>query len=563
VSSPIESGFIKDLDLLTSRFMSARSVDQLSGALDSVINDFFPDVDVTSLFLFSTHLNHFRLVQSRGLDDEEKQQLQQNYIRCFTGEVIRNRKLIKIDDIENYPNNDLWSAGKHQIKSWAYLPITDGGKIIGVIGVGKSEVDFFNSYKMDLLLFVARLTSLMFGNIQLLSRLKHEHSMLADRVDEKTASLQQAFDDLSRDSAYKDVFMENMSRELLAPLDTVMDLSGSILEGIYGPLQEKQKSTLLSVHNSGQRLLTLINDILDISQIRAGKIKPMPTSISVVDICNTVLTDIEKTAQDSGVGFNKKFGAGNESVWCDSNHIIKILTVLFDSALEVTPAGGAIETDLKLDGDRTLITISGIKSALVTDRHKEDPSSLGEFENYLSNKQHDSGLGLSLAKQLAELNGGGIALESDDSLKTSFVLTLPEKKASEKSINPVSRQHRVAYRVLYAEDNPLNIKTVTEYLEAHGMTVVSAVNGELAVELAESIRPDIVLMDIQMPRMDGLEATRKIKKIVGMEHVPVVALTAFATDEDRTACINAGCSEFLSKPVSLKNLIRTIQDLLN
>jgi len=198
-----------------------------------------------------------------------------------------------------------------------------------------------------------------------------------------------------------------------------------------------------------------------------------------------------------------------------------------------------------------------------------------QVESHLTRKHTGMGLGLSVAKTMVELHGGGVSVESEVGQGSRFTISLPwnelaqpepqvtEQQAGDnvQTAAPTPRVNEPL--ILMAEDNEDNITTVLDYLEAQGYRVIIARNGEEAIERAKEDKPHIILMDIQMPELDGLEATRRLRADSAFAGIPIIALTALAMPGDREKCLDAGATEYLSKPVSLRNLVKTIEACLN
>jgi CheY-like chemotaxis protein len=252
------------------------------------------------------------------------------------------------------------------------------------------------------------------------------------------------------------------------------------------------------------------------------------------------------------------------------------LVNLLSNAVKFTPEGGAV--GLRVIGDITDDTVSfevwdtGIGIA------EEDMGRLFrpfvQLDSSLTRRYAGTGLGLALVYRMAEMHGGSVGLASTVDQGSRFTVTLPwrrnrfegrhrakvsmdaELDTSSGTVQPVSPD---SVTLLLAEDNETNISTFSDYLQAQGFRLLVARDGQQAIELAQEYLPDLILMDIQMPVVDGLEATRAIRSISATAHIPIIALTALAMSGDRDRCIEAGANDYLSKPVGLSTLVNTVR----
>jgi len=395
---------------------------------------------------------------------------------------------------------------------------------------------------------------------------------LEQRVVERTMELSQA-------NRAKDEFLANMSHELRTPLNTVLGLSESLLEQRRGALNEKQVQSIELIASSGQHLLSLINDILEVSKIESGKLQLHPTTVSVKELCESSLNFIKESALKKliSVEFNKD---PSLSVFhADPQRIKQILINLLTNAVKFTSERGSVTLDVNTNDERDQILFS------VTDTGigiaQEDLKKLFipfmQLDSGLSRHYEGTGLGLAIVHKLTELHGGSVRVESESGKGSRFTVALPlsqdmQEQTSDANAagsakgeqNSVLSSTNLKERgvILVADDNEINSEMLVEYLDGRGYSVIAAWNGEQALEKAAEFAPDIILMDIQMPKMDGLEATRRLRADPRFISTPIVALTALVMPGDKERCLEAGANEYLSKPVNLKMLVKVIERLI-
>ncbi len=389
-------------------------------------------------------------------------------------------------------------------------------------------------------------------------------------MEERTAELVHA-------SRAKDEFLANMSHELRTPLNGILGFSETLLEGIRGPLNEKQGQAVEIIQSSGQHLLGLINDILDVSKIESGKFEIVPETLVVNDICRSSLNFIKQLANKKSISVEYVPHPTATSIVADSKRLKQILVNLLNNAVKFTPEKGSIKLDVQADASAGLmrfsITDTGIGIAPENQQKLFKP--FIQVDSSLSRQYEGTGLGLSLVKKLVEMQGGTVELKSEVGKGSCFTFTLPwqpdpevaakhDLKKTESSEHQTTAKSSFTHRkkILLADDNESNIIMVKDYLESLGYQVRVAYNGEDALRGADEFLPDIILLDIQMPKMNGFEATKRLRADPRFDSVPIIALTAFAMSGDRERCLEAGMDEYMSKPVKLKELKQMIDHLL-
>ena len=271
---------------------------------------------------------------------------------------------------------------------------------------------------------------------------------------------------------------------------------------------------------------------------------------------------------------------GISSIFADPRRLKQILVNLLTNAVKFTPEKGHVALQINVDQDHDRVQLSviddGIGIASADLQKLFQP--FVQVESQLNRSYEGTGLGLALVQKLTDLHGGSVQVESDGvpGRGSRFTVNLPWLKemfegpaatsgdsvANGEKERATAGLHPQRGSILLAEDNPANILTIAEYLESYGYEVTVAHNGLEALEQAEAINPNLILMDIQMPAMDGLEATRRLRANPRFATTPIIALTALAMPGDRERCLEAGANEYMSKPVSLKILRQTIESFL-
>ncbi len=404
-------------------------------------------------------------------------------------------------------------------------------------------------------------------------------TVLEKKVHERTAALENVLVELkqsnrdlrvAKDAAEaaarsKDEFLAGMSHELRTPLNAVLGLAEIMQEEIYGPLNDKQQEALRTMEGSGRHLLSLINDILEIARIGAGTLKTEVAAVQLDELCASCVDLVGPQADRKNIRVHCNVAADLPVVESDPRRIKQIVVNLLGNAVKFTESGGQVGIDLRLDGEDMLIQVWDTGIGIAPEDQARVFTPFVQVESSLSRRYDGTGLGLALVHQLAGVLGGEVRLESELGKGSRFIVRLPAVISSTLS-SERAREERAEEAalsggrlILLAEDNEANKVTIGDYLRAKGYRVETADNGRIAIDKVRDLNPDLVLMDVQMPEMDGLEATRCIRSELRRGSLPVVALTALAMGGDRDRCLEAGANEYVTKPVSLKQLITVIE----
>ncbi len=395
------------------------------------------------------------------------------------------------------------------------------------------------------------------------------------RVRERTAALEEARDEAQRANRAKAEFLSRMSHELRTPLNSILGFAQLLIAD--ESLGERQRKELRIMQESGQHLLALINDILDLARIDAARMELYPTDVVLADVLEAVANMVRVSAELKGLRFVPVFEAGlPAAVRVDHQRLRQILLNLLSNAIKFTDQGsvslrvsllpapaGAAEGQCCL---RFEVEDTGIGLAPEAMAHLFEP-----FEQMAApqRRRGGSGLGLAISRQFVRLMGADIRVDSEPGRGSRFWFDLPLEtvdvgigRQPPAAPRPPSGYDGPRRTVLVVDDVRENREVLSDSLEALGFDVLTAADARSAIELARSRRPALIIMDAVMPVMDGLQAVRELKRHRPTADIPVIIASANATPEMQADSRAAGASAFLAKPLELPALVEAVGRLL-
>jgi signal transduction histidine kinase len=389
-----------------------------------------------------------------------------------------------------------------------------------------------------------------------------ERALLAQRVKERTAELSKANAELARALRLKDEFLATISHELRTPLHVILGISESLEEGVYDALTPKQLGAFYHIKENAQRLSDIITDMLDLSEISVGKLALNVTKVSVEAVCQYCLQAVRHVTQQKGVQLSFRLDSAVNTVYADKKRLQQVLMNFISNAIKFTPPGGKIGLEIAGDAENETAYFSVWDTGIGIAR--EDVQRLfqpfTQIDARLSRKYEGLGLGLSLAYHLVEMHGGSISVESEVGQGSRFSVSVPWQPNAPQAAPAV--QLPQAWLVLIVGDRENTLTMLEQTVKAQGGRAALARNGREALERIREERPALVLMDIHMPEVDGLEAIRCIRTDAESAALPIVALTTLYRPGDRVRFLAAGANEYLRKPVGAKVMARLLETWL-
>jgi len=374
-------------------------------------------------------------------------------------------------------------------------------------------------------------------------------------------------------SEAKTAFLAAMSHELRTPMNAILGFGQMLDYNPKEPLSKTQKDIVANILKGGQHLLDLINDILDLAQIEAGKVELSLENISPKTVIDDCLSLISAMAKKHDIGISVPNATTDlPKVHADYTRFKQVLLNLMSNAVKYNRANGTVFVDFGVTADdmfRIAVTDTG------EGIHKDKQSQLFKPFSRLGAENsgiEGSGIGLVVCKDLVELMDGTIGMESEVGKGSSFWIELPLAKSdrhqtAEESVPDATQMEQSLPRMdgtlLYIEDNPDNLKLMEMIVSRiAGLSLISARTGELGVELARAERPDVIIVDINLPGIDGMEALNQLRRFENTRNIPVMALSAAATRADIEKGMKAGFRQYLTKPVQVFDIVDAIKAAL-
>ncbi|MFY9615212.1 MAG: ATP-binding protein [Candidatus Dormiibacterota bacterium] len=440
-------------------------------------------------------------------------------------------------------------------RSMLLIPLSAPNRVIGALTMARREVQPFTDVEAAMVRVIVNQAAISIENAGLYTQMQQQMG----QIGQQNAELEDANIQIKEVSRLKSEFLANMSHELRTPLNSILGFSEILKDNLAGALSEEQRIECLeAIHASGEHLLQLINDVLDMSKIEAGRMDLVLEEFVVDAAFREVVTVVKSLAGKKGIELSILVEPEDLTVYADKGKVKQVLYNLLSNAIKFTPEGGSVFVDGKLrpEAQDLMVTVSDTGVGIP---HEHIDKIWGEF--YMIQGEHQvqkgTGLGLALVKRLIELHGGSVTVVSEDNKGTTFSFTVPLQAGQ-----AGGAADELSKLILVVEDNPSNLELTRMVLNGGGFRVEAAIDGQEGLLKAKELKPALILMDLQLPGIDGLNVTRALKADPETAEIKVVALTANAMKGVREEALQAGCAGYITKPIDVKRFVRDVTEFL-
>ena len=546
--NPTKRESLNFLSTITEAIATASDAQSLADALFKVVDEFI-NVPYSSIFLWDFKENRLRLHANKGFSEEDKIYSENTAMERHPGWVFTNREALVINDMQTETVPNFVKSGKREfvVRSRLWMPISTEDKSLGAFGFASEEPNFFTEEYQSILKLCCRLAGNIYSNI-----------IFVDSEKKYVEEIEFSMKQLQSASNAQQNFIAKMSHEMRTPLNGIIGMSKLMSKSV---MEEKQRSYLDIISDQSQVLLNLINDILDISKIQTEDFNIVDFPFNLEESINTVLKSQKFQADQKGIKL--KYLKDSEVVSFvsgDSLRFAQILTNLISNAIKFT-SNGEVRLSLSLinrDKDQQLLSFSVKDSGIGIEESKLNAifEKFTQADDSISRTHGGSGLGLYIVKELIQKMNGNISVLSIPGKGSEFTFEIPFRINEE-----INKEEGVETTVIFdhskllvVEDNPVNLLYLETILSDFGFEIDKAIDGLEAVQKCRENSYDLILMDVQMPKLDGISASKIIRNELKVD-TPILAQSANTVQKDIDACYLAGMNAYIAKPFSLEQLI--------
>lgn len=497
---------------------------------------------------------------SHGLDDDLMAGYRLSPGAGFAGQVLREQRPVAVRNARDKTPAWLPDLKRRGIRSVLGVPLKTGAQTLGVAHIDLLEERDFNTREIKRFEVLADRAAIAISH----SRLLRESQERATALAQANASLAAANAGLRESDRLKTDFLSMISHELRTPLTAIIGYTDLLLRGTPGKLNDRQRRHQQAVKLGAQKLLALINDLLDVSRLESGIIELELASIPLERVFELVLERAREAAGEARLSLRVELPADLPSVVGDQARLVQILENLLSNAIKFTPPGGRIDLWAEVPEDgRAKICVADTGAGIAAEHLHHIWDRFYQADSSVRRRYSGTGLGLAIVRKLVGLHGGEVSASSPGPGQGAvFCFDLPVAPPTADPRPPDAPAPLTRATVLVVEDQADNRELLGSLLrEMLGLAVITASDGLEALELARQV-PDLIVLDLMLPRLDGFEVVRRLKAAEETRAIPVLALTALTRPTEHEEALAAGCDAVITKPFDIDELVSALSERL-
>ena len=486
---------------------------------------------------------------------------------------LRIGGMFSIPDLASQEDHGLDFLEKSGINCIHSCTLDLKGKTLGTIVIGFRKQTYFSVQSALMLQEYAQGAAVALENSLTQDRLSTYTEKLEELVQTRTADLAVQMSKSEEESKAKSRFVANMSHELRTPLTAIVGYTSVLKDGIFGEINDKQLDALTSIAKSSEHLQELIDEVLNLSKIEAGKDTAEPSEVELTSLLKQTYKLMLQNALSKGLEFKGLPDDNSQldriKLYVDPRHIRQILINLISNAIKYTPKGGSVELDTEVVGDKIKISVIDNGVGISEEQQIKLFSRFERGDDSYSQEQKGTGIGLSLTKRIVELNGGKIGVESVEGKGSTFWILMPLAEADSLTEIKQTDETRVTtddrldgLNILVVDDNEATCLVLEAIVEKSGGKAYTASTVKAAKEIVQKQDIDAALIDLAIPGESGIDLMEHIRKncTPPLSGIPLIVVSACVFDSDRELADKAGASEFIAKPFRPEEILQAIRE---